>query len=93
MKDAEHIEWFHSQSASPTNLSGPLTGPSGANFDLEQVESSFDKVQKHPRRLITIAIAKSFQRHNLTLHDKLCILDFIDGLGKSQKQITEKFST
>jgi hypothetical protein len=104
LKNAEDIQWSYSRSPSPTlsphvgKLRTPTrksTGPKKRSR--EQSEMAKAKPPTHPTRSITSAVThKSVQRLNLTLHDKITILDFMEeekqaGRQTSQNQIVQHF--
>lgn len=103
LKDAGDIEWAHSRSPSP-NLphirkmatpKGKSTGPKKRSH-----KKSVKATITHPTKSITSAVTnlKKTQRHNLTLHDKITILDFMTDETKagrkiSQAKVVEHFRT
>jgi hypothetical protein len=99
LKDAKDIEWSFSRSPSP-NL-GPhikkLATPKKKSTPKKQARKQKVKLPTHPTRSITSAVTqKEVQHLNLTLHDKITILDFMDdearaGRKTSQVKIVQHF--
>ena len=83
LKEAHEIEWQHSCSSSPVNLSSALE-PTHGKTPKQHTQVQHNPVQQTgPKR----------QRNQLKLEDKLEIIEFSEGEGKglSQKAIAAHF--
>ena len=103
LKDASEIQWQHSRSSSPVDLSAVPQMPLPP-FDTPPLEPSHGKASKpsvpkatvqnvHPNKSLTGAVRPSLQRVALTLADRLDIINFAenDGRGLSQSKIALHF--
>jgi hypothetical protein len=89
LKDAKDIEWSFSRSPSP-NL-GPRIKKLATPKKKSTPKKRARKQKVHPTQSITSAVTqKEVQRLNLTLHDKITILDFMDDearAGRKTRQV------
>ena len=108
LKEAKEIDWRQSASPPRTQLNSIQGRKRGLTREPEiQVQKKVSSLSKnvrnviglsHPSRPMTAAarVQAAPQRLNLTLHDKITVLDYIEskeGQGKSQKEIVQHFST
>jgi hypothetical protein len=86
LKDTDEMEWSHSRSPTPQLPNVPA--PDKTNLKKE-------KKFHHPTRPLTAATSSNKkQRINLTLHDKVRILDFLEskeGKGLTQGAVVKHF--
>ncbi|KAH9983357.1 hypothetical protein BJV74DRAFT_777257, partial [Russula compacta] len=94
LKDASEIQWTHSRSPTPQL---PAQEPEKTNPEtLKMLNKGKAKQPTHPTRPITSASIKPKARINLTLHDKIRVLDFLEskeGKGLTQGAVVKHFRT